>query len=296
MPDDASMPPRARGFAYAGVVVALFSGFVLLSRHGLSTTLSLPDIAALRFGIGGLLLSPVLIRHGLSGLRPAQAAGLAGLGGLGFALFAYAGFALAPAAHGAILLHGTLALTTAMLLRILGGQRVAPRRGLALGAIALGVLTMAWDSVRQSSPELLAGDLCLLAASFCWSGYGLYVRRLGLPAVQAAAIVAGLSGLVFLPVYGWLPGPGLSKASWGDLALQGVFQGVLIGVVSVFVYTRAVGLLGAATVATFTALVPGLTTLGGYLLLGEYPSPATLLGLAFITAGMAAGLRWGERT
>ncbi|MFG1350988.1 DMT family transporter [Xanthobacter autotrophicus] len=275
--------------------MSLFSGFVLLSRLGLSTTLSLPDIAALRFGIGGLLLSPVLIRHGLSGLRPAQAAGLAVLGGLGFALFAYAGFALAPAAHGAILLHGTLALTTAVLLRVLGGQRIAPRRGLALAGITLGVATMAWDGVRQSSPALLAGDLCLLAASFCWSGYGLYVRRLGLPAVQAAAIVAGLSGLAFLPVYGWLPGTGLFRASWGDLVLQGVFQGVLIGVVSVFAYTRAVALLGAARMAMFTALVPGLATLGGYLLLGERPSSAALVGLVLTTTGMVTGLSWNNR-
>lgn len=295
MPQDASRAQEARGLAYAGVVVALFSSFVLLSRLGLSTTLSLPDIAALRFGIGGLLLSPVLIRHGLGGLRLTQAAGLAVLGGLGFALFAYAGFALAPAAHGSILLHGTLALTTAVLLRIFGGQRIAPRRGLALAGIALGIVTMAWDGVRQSSPALLAGDLCLLAASFCWSGYGLYVRRLDLPAVQAAAIVAGLSGLVFLPIYGWLPGTGLSRASWGELALQGVFQGVLIGVVSVFVYTRAVALLGAAKMAMLTASVPGLTTLGGYLLLGESPSPAALIGLVLTTAGMVAGLSWNNK-
>lgn len=45
----------------------------------------------------------------------------------------------------------------------------------------------------------------------------------------------------------------------------------------------------------FTALVPGLTTLGGDLLLGESPSFPTLLGLVLIITGMAAGLRWGER-
>jgi len=60
--------------------------------------------------------------------------------------------------------------------------------------------------------------------------------------MQAAAIVAGPSGLVFLPAYGWLPGSGLAGASWTDLALQGV----LIGVVSVFAYTRAVARRGAA--------------------------------------------------
>lgn len=291
MPDGASREPRAHGLTYACIVVALFSSFVLLSRLGLSGTLSLPDIAALRFGIGGLLLSPVLLRHGLCGLRLAQAMSLAALGGLGFAMFAYAGFALAPAAHGAVLLHGTLALTTAVLLFIFDRERIGAGRGLALSGIALGTVAMAWDGVLQSSLRLLAGDLCLVAASFCWSGYGLYVKRLALPAVQAAAIVAGLSALIFLPIYAALPSAGLLHASLGDLLLQSVFQGILIGVISVFVYTRAVALLGAARLAMFTAMVPCLTTLGGYVLLEETPSLMTCAGLILTTGGMISGLR-----
>ena len=93
-------------------VIVLFSSFTLISRLGFSSALTLPDIAALRFGIGGMALLPFVIRHGLSGLSWRQAATLAFLGGLGFALFAYTGFWLAPAAHGAVLLHGTLPLWT----------------------------------------------------------------------------------------------------------------------------------------------------------------------------------------
>lgn len=162
----AAWSPRASGIAYACAVVALFTAFVLVSRRGLSTVLTLPDLAALRFGIGGLLLSPLLIRHGLSGLRPGEALLLAVLGGLGFGLLAYAGFALAPAAHGSILIHGTLSLTTAVLLRLIWGTGLEQR--LALSAIAVGVVVTACDGLQISSGQILAGDLCLLAASFCW--------------------------------------------------------------------------------------------------------------------------------
>ena len=51
----------------ATLSVPLFSRFTLVSRFGLATSLKLPDIAALRFGVGGLLLVPALIRYGLSG-------------------------------------------------------------------------------------------------------------------------------------------------------------------------------------------------------------------------------------
>jgi len=286
---------RRRGVAYACGVVALFSSFVIVSRWGLSTALTLPDIAALRFGIGGLLLLPILLKYGLSGLSVPQAVVLATLGGLGFALLAYAGFALAPAAHGAVLLHGTLSLTTAFLIWTVGSgtARGGQKAGLAL--IAVGIAAMAWDGFAQASKALLAGDACLLAASLCWSGYGLYVKRLGLQATRAAAIVAVISALIFLPVYAMLPGKMLLQASWRDLVVQGVFQGVLIGAVSIFVYTRAVALLGAADVSFFTAAVPGLTTLAGFLLLGEAPSLPSLAGVVLVTTGMAAALRGATR-
>src|SRR5262249_3556492 len=132
---------RIAGMAFAALSVCLFSCFTLVSRVGLTHALTLPDLAALRFGIGGTLLLPVLLRHGLRGVSLRAAAALAFLGGLGFAPLAYAGFALAPAAHGAVLLHGTVPLFTALL--VPGSAR--PRRaGLVL--IAAGIALMARDS------------------------------------------------------------------------------------------------------------------------------------------------------
>lgn len=282
---------RAQGIAYACCVVVLFSGFVVVSRLGFSTVLTLPDIAALRFGIGGLMLSPILMKHGLSGLRLHEAVALAVLGGLGFALFAYAGFALAPAAHGAVLLHGTLSLTTALLIWIFG--RSVPSRGRIAGLVIIvfGIAAMAWDGFANASISLLIGDACLLLASLCWSGYGLYVRHLGLSAVRAAALVAVISALIFLPTYALLPGKMLLEAQWRELLLQGIFQGILIGAISIFVYTRAVTLLGTSQVSLFTATVPVVTVLAAFILLSEVPSLFSLVGVALVTVGMVTALR-----
>src|SRR5437868_4219442 len=91
---------KATGVICALIVVALFSGFTLVSRLGLTTALTVPDIALLRFGVAGLLLFPLMLKYGLRPLRWNQAAGLPFAGGLGFAMFAYTGFRLAPASHG----------------------------------------------------------------------------------------------------------------------------------------------------------------------------------------------------
>ncbi|WP_234050582.1 MULTISPECIES: DMT family transporter [unclassified Xanthobacter] len=285
---------RLPGILYAGGVVILFSGFVVVSRMGFSTALTLPDIAALRFGIGGLILSPILMRHGLNGLRLSEAVALAVLGGLGFALFAYAGFALAPAAHGAVLLHGTLSLTTAFLIFTFDGKAPSQGRSMSLAVIVSGIAAMAWDGFANASSSLLIGDACLLLASGCWSGYGLYVRRLGLPAIGAAAMVAVFSALMFLPIYVLLPGKMLLKAQWPELLLQGAFQGILVGAISIFVYTRAVTLLGASRVSLFTATVPVITILAAFILLGEVPSAFSSIGVMLVTAGMLIALRYSD--
>jgi len=154
---------RMAGTACAIAAVTLFSSFTLVSRLGLASTLTLPDLAALRFGIGGCLLLPVLLRRGLGGVRRRDAAVLALLGGVGFAPLAYAGFSLSPAAHGAVLLHGTLPLFTHLLLRATGGQAPTPRRTAGVAVIAAGIALMARDSLAHADARQLLGMVCC-----CW--------------------------------------------------------------------------------------------------------------------------------
>lgn len=279
------------GVFCALIVVVLFAGFTLVSRLGFTTSLGLIDIAALRFGIGGMLLLPIFVKYGFSGVRWQQAVILALLGGLGFALFAYTGFLLAPASHGSVLLHGTLSLFTFAI--VYSSTRQTVKRGQVAGLflVALGIVAMAWDSLSSATVRQLMGDLSLLLASLCWSTYGVVVRRLGLAPARAAAIVAVLSMCCFIPIYLALPGKMLLSAGWHELLLQGVFQGALLGAFSIFIYTRAVVLLGAAETALFTAAVPCLTTILAIPLLSEFPSLAAVVGVAMVTIGMVVSMR-----
>jgi len=289
-----AVPDRAIGVLCAMLSVVLFSSFTLVSRLGFSSSLTLPDIAALRFGIGGAVLLPVLLRHGLAGVRPRDAGALAVFGGLGFALFAYSGFSLAPAAHGAVLLHGTLPLFTFAIVSIALRQRGTRYQKMGVALIGVGVALMAYDSLAGASARQLLGDFFLLLASLFWSSYGVLTRRLGLPPEQGAAIVAVGSMCCFLPVYAVLPGKALLLVGWGELLLQAVFQGVLIGAVSIFVYTRAVAALGPAQTALFTAAVPCITTIAAVPLLAESPSVAGAIGVGVVTLGMIVALRRGD--
>lgn len=286
---------RIVGVLCALIVVVLFSGFTLVSRLGFSSVLTLPDIAVLRFGLAGLFLFPVFLKYRLSGLRWHQAAGLAFFGGLGFALFAYTGFFLAPASHGAVLLHGTLPLFSFAIIRFTSGVKAGNTQAAGLFMIALGIAAMAWDSLSGATPRQLIGDGSLLLASICWSTYGVAVKRLGLAPAHAASIVAVFSMCCFVPVYLALPGKALPLAGWNEILIQGIFQGILIGVVSIFVYTRAVASLGAAETALFTAAVPCITTALAVPLLSEVPGAAAIAGIVVVTVGMAVAMRKAAR-
>ncbi len=282
---------RKIGLGCGVVTVILFSGFTLASRFGLASSLALRDIALLRFTIGGILLSPLLFQRGATALRGLEMLQLAFLGGLGFALFAYSGFAWAPASHGAVLLHGTLPLFTFAIIWLTSRAPVRKRQVMGLTLIFVGVLAMAWDSSMSPSVHPLLGDLCLLLASACWSGYGVLAGRLGLKPAHAASIVAAVSMLCYLPLYPLLPATSPVTLSWGLIAFQAVFQGVFIGAVSIFVYTRAVASLGAAQTALFTAAVPCVTTIAAALLLAEQPTVLALCGVGIVTAGMLVAMR-----
>lgn len=279
------------GIICAILVVALFSGFTLVSRMGHAADLPVADLAALRFGIGGLILAPVLFLRGTAGISTRNMLWLAFCGGLGFALLAYSGFYLAPAAHGAVLLHGTLPLTTFLITCFVDPSQVrrAALPGIAL--ITFGILLMAWSSMITADARQLAGDGLLLLASFCWSTYGVSARRLGLQPLHAAAIVATISMACFLPPYLIAQGASILNHPWQDLLTQAVFQGVLIGVLSIFVYTQAVVNLGASETALFTAAIPGITALGALFLLGEKPAPVEWAGVVIGSIGMLIAIR-----
>src|SRR5262249_10317277 len=90
----------------------------------------------------------------------------------------------------------------------------------------------------------------------------------------------------YLPVYIAWRGAALAQAPLPDLAIQIVFQGVLVTVVSLLLYGHALALLGAPRGAAFASLVPALAALTAIPLLGEWPSASAWLAIVIISAGV----------
>jgi drug/metabolite transporter (DMT)-like permease len=100
------------------------------------------------------------------------------------------------------------------------------------------------------------------------------------------ALVAVGSAVIYLPAYFVWHDIHLLQLPIAELALQTIYQGILVTVVSLLLYGRAIAVLGAPAGAAFGALVPVLSALIAIPLLGDWPDHADWLAIALISAGV----------
>lgn len=289
------LTPVAAGTLWGLGAAALWSGWWVMTRLGVTGALSGSDLAALRFGVAGVVMLPVLLRHRrqVMAAPPFLLAAMTAGAGVPYTLVAGLGLGLAPAGNGGALTLGLLPLFTALLAALTLGEAIGRRRGLGLSVIGLGALAIAGHGLAAGSAW--AGHLVFALGAFMWAGFSVAMRRSGLAPMAATAVVCVSSAGLYLPVYlAFLAPGGLLLAPTGLVVAQAVYQGVLSAFGALYCYGRAIACLGPTRAALFAALVPALSTAMGAALLGEIPSGVEAAGVALLSAGAALAARGGR--
>jgi drug/metabolite transporter (DMT)-like permease len=276
-----------RGALYGFAAVSIWSGWIVVARLGLKTSLTPWDIAALRFGVAGLFLLPYVLRRGLAVERLGWIA-LAAivLGGGAPVLLANAGLLFAPAAHAGALFPGVMPLAVAILAAAILREPFTDAKKLGFVLILLGVFGIAWATGAGVDSRQTIGHALFLGSAVAWACYTVAMRHARLDGLHAAGIAAVGALVLYMPVYLLLARTGLAKAPWADLALQAVVQGLLTAIVSLVFYGRAVSILGASSGAAFAALSPAMTAVMAIPILGEWPMATDWIAIASISAGV----------
>lgn len=283
-------PPRVRyavGALYGLAAVSIWSGWIVVARLGLRTSLTPWDIAALRFGVAGILSLPYVFVKGVafSRLGPVGVAAIV-FGGAAPVLLANSGLLFASAAHAGALFPGVMPLMVALLATVFLGERFTRARKVGFALIVAGVFGIAWNAGGGSGAPLNIGDVLFLGSALAWAIYTVAMRRARLDGQHAAAISAVGAMVLYLPVYALVAGTTLARAPWGDILLQGFVQGVLTAIISLLLYGRAVGILGASSGAAFASLCPAMTALLGIPILGEWPGASEWIAIVTISVGV----------
>jgi drug/metabolite transporter (DMT)-like permease len=271
------------------LLLFVWVGFHLVSRVSTAQSMTAWDVAALRFTGAFLTVLPIALWRGPPRIAPGRALAVLAFAGLGFPLGAFAGYQLAPAAHGATVMAAGLPVGTALLGLAFGLARVDGRRALGLCVVVAGSVLLAaatggaWEGAWK-------GDLLFLGAVLSWSVYTVLVQLWRLPALDAMLAVGLAAAPAYLPVW-WLVLPStIEQAAPAAVAFQAVFQGAFAAVLAGLLYTKAVTLIGPGPTTMVGAVVPALSALAAWPLLGEALPPLGLLAVLLVSAGMALGV------
>ena len=288
---DSSSPPKT-GYAAAwgvacGAGAALFWAFgFVAARQGVTAGLSPLVLALHRYVWPGLALLPFAVANGLGdlgGMGWRRGIAITAFGGLPLALWSYFGYVYVPLGHGAIIQPSCAALGGLILARFILHEPLPARR--VVGALAMlgGLLVIGAEALRTMGPQAVFGDMLFVAAGSFFAVFGMLLRLWRISAMPAVAVTSVLS-LAGLPLM-LLGFDNFLAAGFSENFMQALVQGAFAGAGSVYLFTRAVILLGVGRAALFPALVPPFTLVIGYFALGEVPSLAQLAGLAIVIVG-----------
>lgn len=284
------MNPRHRNAGLFALAATLTGGMYVANKAGLP---HLPPMffASVRFLVAAGLLLPYLAVRGTP-LRPRSRVDVLAIsvsGGLVVAAangFLFVGQQYTTSATAAILISLTPVLTVGLAVVFLPGERLTRSRvaGVLLGFVGVGLV--AQPELTLVTTTHLGKALIILGALSLALG-GVTLRQL--PSTLSPLAIAGWAtfvGGVGLFGLSLSYGESVLTVSWTSVAvLAVVYNGVIATPLGYVAYFTLLETVGPVRVNLLTYASPLVTSLAGWLLLGESLSPAVAAGFVVIAAG-----------
>jgi drug/metabolite transporter (DMT)-like permease len=278
---------------WALVQVALsmmLTGVNVVAGKVLAQALPVPVVLFLRCALAGLVLAPFALRawpgRGVALNLLVQAA----VGTVGYNSLLLAGLRRTGALEAGFVL-AALPAVMAIGASVLFGERLSPRRRVAVALASLGMMALA--ARTGSGGGSLAGDALVFAAVGCEAGYMLLAKysagRIGL---WAGAFWMQLFSLFFLSPWALADWPtGLPPAPIAGLL---VFHSLTASVLAVVLWYGGMRRAPAHLAGVFTIFLPATAAVTAVLALGERMSVALAIGFGLMGVSILLAT-WPER-
>lgn len=275
-----------RGVGWNALAVLIWGGWMVVTGLGVQAGLDALDVTAIRLGVAGLLLVPVVVRQGfaLDRLGWLGFIGLVAGAGAPFVFVLVMGMSFAPVRHASALINGVIPIIVAGLSWILFREKIVGLRLAGLALIFAGVVGFWTEGLAD--PAMRIGHAFFLAGAFLWASFTVAARYGGISPLHAAAIVSVVSMILYLPPYFYVFGAKLFAAPPFMLAIQVVYQAMLAGVVAIVAFVRGIALLGASRSAAFTPLSPVVAMVLAIPVLDDWPNAQDLVSIVAVTTGV----------
>lgn len=269
----------------------LFGGTFVATKAGLAY---LPPLlfVALRFDIGAVVLvSYAVVSMSRDDLRPRTAGDLVGIAATGLLVigltnvFLFVGQQYTTSGVAAIVFSLNPILTPVFAAVLLTDERLSVRAGVGMALGLAGVILVANPA---SGGTVSATGIAILAAGAVTSALGAVVIRRADTRLSSTArtvwgvpLAAVLSHLLSLGAGQSVSG--LSVTPTAVVAL--LYVGVFSGAIAYLAYFALIDTAGATRANLVFYLIPVVSAVGGWLLLGETISALTLVGFAVVLGG-----------
>jgi len=281
---------KQRAAPLYGIAVAILWGLSFLSIKVAVAAIPPMSLAAARFVLAAAVL-PLLALAAKESLRvaPRDLPLLAAGGAVGVTLYFFCennGVALLSASESSLVI-GTIPILTLIAERVFLGARLGARAyagaALSVAGVSLIVLRSGGPGGGLSSP---AGYLYMAGAALSWVLYGFLTRpvaaRYGKICVTFWQILFGLAGC--------LPFALAESGSWRPItlpvALNVAYLGILCSAAGYWLYVSALDIIGTGRTSVFINLIPVVSVIAAYLILGERLAGSQLAGGAVAVAGV----------
>jgi drug/metabolite transporter (DMT)-like permease len=270
----ARQPSVVRGSLWAVVAAGFFTGMPISVRY-LSDVMTSFEIVFFRSFLGMVIMAPFLAMRGWTGLRtgaPWLHVQRSTINFIGMVMWFYA-LGIMPLAD-ATAIHFTMPLFIVLLATIFLGEKIGPRRLVAIGTGFLGVLVI----LRPGSVEFGLPAAGVLASAALYGGSVIYVKVI--TRTDAVSTVTFYTHLIMMllsliPTMMYWRSPG-----WDDVPALALLAGC--GTIAPYCFSRALKAMDAGLVAPFDFLRLPFTALAGLLIFAETTSFWTWVGAAVI--------------
>lgn len=286
MPDLGQQNPLL-GYCAAAAVMVIWATWLVASRSGAQSSLTIYDLAAMRYGISAIVALPIVLYFKPWRSMPVKRIiAFSLLMSPFYILFVFAGFNYAPAAHGGIFMNGLLPAITLIIGWLWLAEKGRWLQWLGVLAIIIGAILAVLDGAQLEFADSWIGDLSFTAGAIFFSGYLVVSRFWHIKTTQILLCSSVINAVVFVPIWFFLLPSGIAQASQSQLLLQGIYQGLIPNLLGLLLVAYAVRNVGSAATAAFMAGVPALGTILSMIFLAEFPGLYGWLSLLVLTPGI----------
>jgi len=265
-------------------VVMIWSGWIIISKWGVSHALTVWDVTGIRFATAGIIavIYALISKTSLKTLFTPKIIVCSLCCGTFYVCASLIGLLISDAANTGVIINGCLPIMCAFILLLWKRERLNAAQviGVLLILVANALL------FTSSGGASLSALLWLLLAAFFIAFYSVSMKVWEIEIKTIMLAVPVINALFFTPIWFFLPSH-LTMAPLAEIALQSAYQGIVVSIIALFCMSYSIRQLGAVSASTIMALVPMVSVLLALYFLDQHMSLQMAMSIVLCSVGIA---------